>query len=248
MSPAFVAKNIEEAQRPKNVGKWCDWQYFDGLKDSRGYTDPQFDYRKGYGLTYWSDGFLGTAKYLAERFSPLFTFLELGCAKGFLVQAMRMIGIEAYGMDISEYAVSNCHPDMKDYIFCQNATDLSRFKDEYFDLVYSWDFLEHLYPQELHECLKECRRVGKGWMRHGITVFDKDYVSIAEKFPEEPQDPTHVSCYKRDWWERMFRVIFSKEEIREVNLSNELFKEGDKRRSMLEIVIKLNEEKKTQWL
>ncbi len=31
--------------------------------------------------------------------------LDYGCAKGFMVYAMRLLGKEAYGVDVSEYAV-----------------------------------------------------------------------------------------------------------------------------------------------
>lgn len=231
--PAFVAGNKENTKRPKDIGKWCDKDYFDGLADSRGYTDPKYDNRKGYGLTFWSDHYLGEAKTWAKDFS-IYTFLDLGCGKGFYVQAFRMIGVEAWGIDLSEYATSHCHPDMKSYILCQDATDLSRFKDSYFDFIRSWDFLEHLTPEEIWKCLRECRRVGKRWMRHGITVFDKDYRSIAQAFPNEPQDPTHVSCYKPDWWKKMILSIFSEEEIKKFD-----FGMITKRRGMLDVLVEL---------
>ena len=37
------------------------------------------------------------------------TVLDYGCAKGFMVYAMRLLGKDAYGVDISEYAIENCH-------------------------------------------------------------------------------------------------------------------------------------------
>ena len=33
--------------------------------------------------------------------------LDYGCAKGFLVRALRLLDIDAYGCDISEYAINN---------------------------------------------------------------------------------------------------------------------------------------------
>jgi len=238
--PAFIPGNKENAKRPKDIGKWCDMDYFDGLRDPRGYTDPNYDNRKGYGLMFWNEGYVGTVNGLLSKFPSCYTFLELGCAKGFLVQAMRMRGVEAYGVDVSEYATSNCHPDMKPYIFCQSATNLSRFKDDYFDLIYSWDFMEHLSPDEIILCLKECKRVGKKWIYHGVTIFDQNYGSIAEQFPDEPQDPTHVSCYKKEWWEEIFNMVFNKKDMR-IRWLGEPFVTGSKRRAEIEVVINLGE-------
>lgn len=35
------------------------------------------------------------------------TFLDFGCAKGYLVKALRLLGLDAYGYDVSKYAVEN---------------------------------------------------------------------------------------------------------------------------------------------
>ena len=39
--------------------------------------------------------------------------LDYGCAKGFMVYAMRLLGKEAYGVDVSQYAVDNGHEKIK---------------------------------------------------------------------------------------------------------------------------------------
>jgi len=242
--PAFVAGSEENAKRPKNLKRWLDKNYFDGLAEPLGYTFPEkFDNRKGYGLMMWKDRYLDTARGLAKRFAPVYTFLELGCAKGFLPQAFRMQGIDAVGVDISMYAIANCHPEMLHYLFRANATDLKRFfGDDTFDLVYSWDFMEHLTPEEIIKCLKESKRIGKHWINHNITVFDKDYGSVAKRFYMEPQDPTHVSCYTKEWWRAIFNKVFSDDEIKSFEFIGAPFQGGKKRRGMLETVIKIKKE------
>ena len=39
--------------------------------------------------------------------------LDIGCAKGFFVNDLVDKGIDAYGIDISSYAIKNCHPKIK---------------------------------------------------------------------------------------------------------------------------------------
>ena len=48
------------------------------------------------------------------------TCVDYGCAKGFLVHALRILGCQAYGEDISEYAIENCHPAVKNYVSAPN--------------------------------------------------------------------------------------------------------------------------------
>ncbi len=208
--PAFVARTKEVAKAMSDSKTFCDKNYYDGLANPDGYTNPAYDHRRGYGLTFWNDDKLETMRELIKKYN-IHTYLELGCGKGFNVQSLRMQGVSAFGIDISDYATTHCHPAMQPYIFCQDATDLSRFKDDYFDYVFSWDFLEHLKLENVEKCLRECKRVGKKWSSHGLTSFDKNYGSIAVAFPTEPQDPTHVSCYKKEVWDKLFRKIFGKD-------------------------------------
>ena len=237
----YIPGTKEQAEKDSDASKFCDWRYFDGLKDPRGYLDGEYDFRKGYGIMMWHDRYLETARRLAKRFAPVYTFLELGCAKGFLPQAFRMQGIDAMGLDISEYAIEHCHPEMEPYLFLQNASDLSNFPNNKFDLIYSWDFMEHLKPEDVLSCLKENKRIGKRYINHNITVFDRDYGAICSHFPDEPQDPTHVSCYTRLWWEDIFASAFSEKEIQKVEYIGKPFQTGSKRRGMLEVAIKVSD-------
>lgn len=73
------------------------------------------------------------------------TFLDFGCARGYLVKAMRQLEIEAYGYDISEWAVQNCDPDVKDYV--RNSLLGNR------DHVLIKDVAEHIQPYDLADIL-----------------------------------------------------------------------------------------------
>jgi glycosyltransferase involved in cell wall biosynthesis/SAM-dependent methyltransferase len=71
--------------------------------------------------------------------------LDAGCAMGFLVEALWDRGIEAYGIDISQYAISKVRPDMAPY--CEVASLKDPIRDR-FDLVTCIEVLEHLPPGE----------------------------------------------------------------------------------------------------
>ena len=43
------------------------------------------------------------------------TALDVGCAKGFLVEALRDRGVEAWGVDMSEYAIGEVREDIRGF-------------------------------------------------------------------------------------------------------------------------------------
>jgi 2-polyprenyl-3-methyl-5-hydroxy-6-metoxy-1,4-benzoquinol methylase len=60
----------------------------------------------------WLAFFDHIAQRIIEQSEPK-TALDAGCAWGFLVEAFRKRGVEAYGVDISEYAIQNVHPEIQ---------------------------------------------------------------------------------------------------------------------------------------
>lgn len=65
------------------------------------------------------------------------------------------------GIDISEYAISQALPEVRDSLLVANAKDLP-FKDDSFDLVVSINTVHNLELEECKLAIKEISRVGKG--------------------------------------------------------------------------------------
>ncbi|MBP6472246.1 MAG: class I SAM-dependent methyltransferase [Chloroflexi bacterium] len=103
--------------------------------------------------------------------------LDVGCGRGEIIRHCMEMGIEAYGIDYAEAAMSMT----QEVITAERAKlsaegqDLTRvkagvcrsdakylpFPTAYFDRVLMFDVVEHLYPWELHEAMLEVRRVLK---------------------------------------------------------------------------------------
>src|SRR2546430_12388218 len=71
---------------------------------------------------HWLAFFGHAAEEIITRLEPR-TVLDVGCAKGFLVECLRDRGIDAYGLDISEYAIKDVRPDIRPYCWVGSAVD-----------------------------------------------------------------------------------------------------------------------------
>lgn len=88
--------------------------------------------------------------------------LDIGCGKGYLLYDFLKVlpDADVYGIDISEYAIEHCKPEIRKQIQVGNATDLP-WDDNTFDLVISITTLHNLYSYDLDLALREMERVGK---------------------------------------------------------------------------------------
>ena len=67
--------------------------------------------------------------------------LDAGCAMGLLVEALRLRGVEAYGLDISSYALARVADSIRP--FCWQASVEDELADS-FDLIVCQEVLPHL--------------------------------------------------------------------------------------------------------
>lgn len=120
--------------------------------------------------------------------------LDIGCAKGFMVRMLREGGMEAYGVDASEYAISNAPSDVKSYLHLSDVeSETLPFHDEFFDLVVSMSAFEHLHLERLMFVFRQINRVLKP---EGLLVINVP--SPLNK--TEAKKPEHITMMKRADW------------------------------------------------
>ena len=127
--------------------------------------------------------------------------LDYGCAKGYLVKAFRLLGIDAYGCDISKYAIEHADPDVAQYLKLMDDSMSIPF-DRRFDWVISKDVLEHMYEEQLDWFLKDSRRLADEQC-HVVPIGNAGGKFVV---PEYESDSTHVLCRDVDWWHEKFRA------------------------------------------
>jgi SAM-dependent methyltransferase len=124
--------------------------------------------------------------------------LEIGCAAGPIVKQLSDMGIEAHGIDVSEWAVQNrFHANV-----IRASVDDLPFDDNAFDLVFSCHALEHLPDSIVDGAFAEMSRVGARHQFHmmpiiGIPPYDGPVESALTALRS---DPTHNLLHDRAWW------------------------------------------------
>ena len=103
-------------------------------------------YERGHG---WEEIFARQADRIVKELSPK-KVLDVGCAAGYLVEGLRDKGVEAYGLDISDYAISLVRDDIKEYCKVKSATEQI---SERYDLITCIEVLEHLSPEDISKAI-----------------------------------------------------------------------------------------------
>jgi len=178
----------------------------------------------------WLQLFARIADHIQQKIQPR-TAIDIGCAFGFLVEALRERGIEAYGIDISEFAISKVHEDVRPFCWVGSATDPL---PQSYDLIICIEVLEHLEPleaeqavanichhtedvifsstpfdfkEETHFNVQEPHYWAEHFARHGFfrdLAFDASFVSQWAVRYRKARDPFPrvISLYEQKMWRK----------------------------------------------
>lgn len=135
------------------------------IRISREYGQLYFDGPREYGYGgYRYDGrWQPVAKEIVSHFGlkPGDRLLDVGCAKGFLVKDLLALGIDAYGVDISPYALMNCERETVGRLHLGSADSLP-FPDDSFAAVLSLNTIHNLPRDRCRIALQEIQRLAPG--------------------------------------------------------------------------------------
>jgi SAM-dependent methyltransferase len=111
------------------------------------------------------------AAYLVWKHFGMQRTLDVGCAMGFVVEALRELGMQASGVDVSRYAVAHAAPGARGHLHHGDLLEGLPFFDGAFELVTALETLEHLQPERIAQALAELRRVCRGYVVATIPSF-----------------------------------------------------------------------------
>ena len=113
--------------------------------------------------------------------------LDAGCAMGLLVEALRTRGVDAEGLDISEYAIAQAIDPARGH--CRVASLADELPSRY-DLIVCIEVLEHMPPADAQAALANiCRHTDD-------VLFSSSPYDLAE--------PTHVNVLPPEGWAELF--------------------------------------------
>jgi|SRR5210317_1778018 len=126
---------------------------------------------------------------------PEDTVMDFGCAKGYLVHALRLLGIEARGVDISKYAIDNAPKEVSNYV--KHILPYADFKPSKY--VLCKDILEHI-P---YDCIDKQLSILRACSLYTFAI-----VPLGEEgkyiIPAYELDKSHFIREPVDWWVNKF--------------------------------------------
>ena len=135
---------------------------------------------------HWQALFGGIADAIVAEIGPQ-TVLDAGCGPGMLVAALRERGVEAWGTDISEYAIDHVREDVRPY--CKVASVVDDL-DRRYDLIVCIEVLEHLPHHLAHRAVE-------------VLAMHTDDILFSSA-PNDFTDPSHQNVQPSEYWIGLF--------------------------------------------
>lgn len=166
----------------------------DARNDAGGTTSAQaspsygaYYYAHDCGIPYersehWLNFFGKVADHIVRELRPR-RVLDAGCAKGFLVEQLRDRGVDAYGIDISEHAISEVHESVKDFCRVGSLTDPI---EGHYDLITCIEVVEHMPSPD-----------GRVALDNLCKATDRLLLSTS---PYDYGEPTHLNVQPPEQW------------------------------------------------
>ena len=123
----------------------------------------------------------------SDRGQTPFRVLDAGCAMGLLVEALVARGVDAFGVDVSAYAISQAAPEVRNR--CQVGS-LTAPLDGRFDLIVCIEVLEHMPAADAAAALKN------------ICAHTDDVLFSSS--PTDFSEATHVNVQAPEVWAEAF--------------------------------------------
>jgi 2-polyprenyl-3-methyl-5-hydroxy-6-metoxy-1,4-benzoquinol methylase len=187
------AQRIGHLRPPVPIpGDWFDADYFEhGLKSN---------WTGGYRWSDFARLFRETAQFLVAMFPEANSFLDAGCAKGFLVRALRELGKDAWGFDHSGWALEHAEEVARPYL-CRASAETAEL-DRKFDITLAFSLLESLTAEQAVQFLQRAQE----WTTQALVVVLLVCHDEAErrKMLANDRDLAHVSLRSHAWWDERF--------------------------------------------
>lgn len=162
-----------------------DKSYFDGNGSNYEFLDYPTEY---FEKEYYSK----RIKYVSKFFKTTLSgkkILDIGCSDGSFLEFCHKNGFKTFGLDISKDMITNgkkYYPNNK--LYCLNATSKYPFLENYFDIITSFDLIEHTRNPN-----RVLSNIYKHLKKNGIA-----YIITPNGKQKADNDITHISLMSFD--------------------------------------------------
>lgn len=127
------------------------------------------------------------------------TILDFGCARGYVVKALRGLEYNAYGYDVSRWAVVNADPEIHHYVTCSSMVTFGPSRGGY-DWIIAKDVLEHV--EYVNGVISQLLVAARKGVFAVVPLSDHDLGRYVVEDYEK--DVTHCQRWSLTSWVRMF--------------------------------------------
>jgi len=124
--------------------------------------------------------------------------LDVGCGTGRLVYWLRFLGIDAFGIEISKDALELADKKIRPFLKSGDITKIP-YAENNFDLVLTYDVLEHIERSKIKKAISETIRVSKRYIFHKIYTQENHWISLTHG-----EDFSHLSVFSKKYWQNIF--------------------------------------------
>jgi cyclopropane fatty-acyl-phospholipid synthase-like methyltransferase len=175
------------------------------MKITKGYYDRE----------YWEDGtksgytkhsfFRGDHLHQAKALSLTTAYggdgkwLVAGCARGWAVEQLCNIGVDAYGFDISKWAIKHSPEELSDRLIITDGLKRKVYDDNIFDVVATFETTEHIAENDIGLWLENIYF----WMKDGGHFLATICTGHNTIRGIDDNDLSHQTLRNRLWWENL---------------------------------------------
>lgn len=161
------------------------------------------------------------AVFLTKLYGASGKWLEAGCAFGWVVEHLCKLGVDAYGFDISEYAIKNS--PVADRVLCSGGLKRKLYQNGEFDIIVSFETAEHVHISDVDTWLGNlvC------WLKPGGNMFLTICLGHGNFRGTDDNDVSHQTLQPREWWEDKLHALGLKSDAKRFNTAYNVVVETD---------------------
>ena len=133
------------------------------------------------------------------------SYLEIGCACGYLMEELLKLDVKVKGWDISKFIAGKASPEARPFIEVKSIDEISSLLDKSFDIVHVSSVLGYVPADKLDYYLSQLARIAKKY----VIVYAG--TPAQDDMPEE--NSIRLINRPDGWWNKKFAKYFKQKDL-----------------------------------